>query len=207
MINIKALLKYFTLMLILVLSFGIGYLSGQSQYAGKGYFKPRAEDGFRYLGVAGDREIYMLSFVTKDESERKNFALKINDDYVYWESDRNSDGKIDNIKHFEKGILVYESEDSKFDGVLNRRMVESYKQDGSHDICMVDLNADNEFDLRIKNPDMDDAIVEIFVGNKWTKRVKKNDIHGIYDAEGNFLPVKFRSGKWEIIESEERIRE
>lgn len=185
-------------MLVSISIFSIGYLFGRCRYGGLGYLV-RDKEGFRYLGSAGDREIYALSFVAEDEPERQNLVLKINGDYIYWESDRNSDGKVDNVKHFENGVLIYESEDTNFDGSLNRRMVESYYEDGSHQRVMVDLNADNDFDLRINNPDSDDPLVEIFVGNEWTKRVTKNGVDGIYSGEGIFLPVKFKEGQWTIL--------
>ena len=195
MIKIKIFLKY---IVIVFLGICLGYLIGKYRYEIKGYLVPRAKDGFRYLGTVGGREIYVLNFVIEDKPIRKNFALKINDNYIYWESDMNSDGLVDNIKHFENGVLAYASEDANFDGKLNRRMIESYKEDGSHHICMVDLNADNEFDLRIISPDGDNPIVEIFVKNKWVKRVIQGGQYGIDDAGGNFLPVKFDNGQWII---------
>jgi len=199
----KPILRCFILILVLLLSFSIGYLFRPCRYGGPGYLLPRDEDGlrYRYLGSVGDREIYVATFTTEDEPVQKIFALKINDDFIYWESDRNSDGKVDNVKHFENGVLMYESEDTNFDGSLNRRMVESYYEDGSHQRVMVDLNADNDFDLRINNMDNDDPTVEIFVGNKWTKRVKKNGVRGIYSGEGFFLPVRFENGQWMILET------
>ena len=201
MIKIKTFLRCFIFILVLLLSFSIGYFFGRCRYGGPGYLVPRDKDGFRWLGSAGDREIYVASFMSKDEPNRKNLILKINDDFIYWESDRNSDGKLDNVKHFENGVLMYESEDTNSDGSLNRRMVESYYEDGLHQRVMVDLNADNDFDLRINNPDSDDPVVEIFVEDKWTKRVKKNGVHGIYSSEGVFLPVKFEHGQWMILET------
>jgi len=154
----------------------------------------------RYLGTTDDgRKIHLSSFVTKDEPKCKNLVFRINNDPIYWEEDRNSDGKIDSVLHFEKGVLVYESEDTNFDGILNKRTVESYNKDGTHRSVMVDLNADNDFDLRIDNPNSDNPVVEIFVENKWIKRIEKNGVYGIYDAEGNFLPIKFENGQWEIL--------
>ncbi|MCK5160606.1 MAG: hypothetical protein KAQ99_03435 [Candidatus Aureabacteria bacterium] len=195
MVKTKIFLKY---IVIVFLGVCLGYLIGKYRYEIKGYLVPRAKDGFRYLGAVGNRDIYALNFEIKGQPIRNNFALKINDNYIYWESDSNSDGLVDSIMHFENGVLIYESKDINFDGRLNRKMVESYKEDGSHHVCMVDLNADNEFDLRIINPDGDNPIVEIFVKNQWEKRVKQESQYGIYDAVGNFLPVKFDNGQWEI---------
>ncbi len=199
MSKVKVLSRHFILILVLLLSFSTGYLFRQYRYSWRGY-KDGGKYRSRYLGATDDgRKIHLSSFVTKDDPKCKNLVFGINNAPIYWEKDRNSDGRVDDIMHFENGVLIYESEDTNFDGNLNRKIVESYNKDGTHRRTMVDLNADNDFDLRIDNPDSDNPVVEIFVGNKWIKRIEKNGVYGIYDAEGNFLPVKFKDGRWTIL--------
>ncbi len=209
--NARILRKSLLLISSLILTFCTGYLLGTFQSPAKYYMKPIGSDGAKYLGTINGRRIYVDSLSFPKYPKQKDFILLMNNYPVYWESDTNSDGQIDSIAHFEKGLLMYHSEDTNSDGVLNRRRVEYYHGDRlqdkhiPHDKYLVDANSDGHFNVRVINPHMGaDAQVEILLGDgKWVKREKQDSSYGFYNDVGEFIPIYWNKGNWKILENKE----
>ena len=159
------------------------------------------EKGWAYLGQIGDRKIHATTTGWKDKNV-SCFAMKADGHLVYIEYDNNNDGIADSIVHFDKGVEAYSSHDIDSDGIIDRKTSELYKN-GIHKSTIMDLNLDNNFDVKFIYSEDGKNIIskEIFIKNQWIKRVTQESQHGIYDDSGSFLPVKFDNGQWITVEN------
>lgn len=205
---LKRKMIYFVSAGALIISFVLGFLVKDISTRETSLKVASPQDIFRYLGTFGDKNIFASYFMfpEKEKASGLNYALKIDSEVVYWATDYDMDGQIDEIKYLENGKLIYNSSDNDNDGIFERRMIDSYNEDGSHVVTMVDMNADNHFDLRILYKSKEgsifkDAIAEVYFNGEWVNRVTKDNKRGIV-IDDKFYPIKFIDKKWVILEDE-----
>jgi hypothetical protein len=180
----------FLVFLILIITTGFSDIRSYKRYV----HKPFGEE-YQYLGEVGGKKIYGFYGDIDEDGYCETFAIKIDDELLYMETDDNKDGKADDLIHFEIGREAYSTHYDPSMRNLSKRVVEYYDDKGHRQFTISDRKGNGEFVTRIKylNKEPEVSFVEIFVNGKWLKIEKKD----------GFIPVKYDEdkGNWKMMEA------